>query len=536
MKIVKGNIVDIVNKRIFKGEVHFTNIIQKIVEKDVSEDVYIMPGFVNSHVHIESSMLSPLSFSQYALQHGTVAIVTDPHEIANVCGIDGINFMINDAKQSLLKIFFTVPSCVPATNFETSGAIIDSNVVDNLLQKDDFVALSEMMNFPGVIFDDPEVKAKINYAKNWNKPIDGHAPKLSGNDLIKYISAGITTDHECSSVEEAIEKIKHGMKIQIREGSAAKNFESLYHLIDLYPNSVMLCTDDSHPNDLINGHINQIVSRAFQKGLNYFNVLRAASFNAIKHYRLNVGLLQLNDPADFIICHDMYASNIIDTYINGISFHDVNFSHSLSNSLNRWNPLLLSIDNLIIPKFNFYHVIECLDGELLTNDLIFTYDEIFDSEGHLKQGFDKIIVLNRYVPSSPVVALIKGINLHKGAFGSTVAHDSHNIIIVGHDDDGILEVFNILHRNKGGLAATDGFNNLELALPIAGLMSSDDAVFVSNKYHLLESFVKNELGSNLTSPFMTLSFMSLLVIPELKIGDKGLFNINKLQFVSLGAL
>ncbi len=535
MKIIQGNIVDVVNKRIFKGEIHFREKIERIVEKNVSSNKYIMPGFVNSHVHIESSMLSPYSFSKYALKHGTVAVVTDPHEIANVCGIEGIDFMINNAKETPLKIFFTIPSCVPATTFETSGAVIDSSAVLELIKNYDFVALSEMMNFPGVIYEDKEVWKKIYYAKQYHLPIDGHAPQLSGEGLKKYISAGITTDHECSSIVEAIEKIKLGMKIQIREGSAAKNFDTLASLLDEYSDYVMFCTDDSHPDDLLSGHINTIVHRAFEQNYPYFNVLRAASYNAIKHYQLPVGLLQLYDPADFIVCSDKYASKIIDTYINGESISSYNFFVSVNyKNINVWNEPVLTLDDLQIPKANSYHVIECIDGELLTKDVIVPYNDVFDTTtGVLKPGFDKIVVVNRYKKTKPVVGIIKGINLNSGAFGSTVAHDSHNILIAGHDDESILAAFNKISENKGGLVASNGDLTLSLPLPIGGLMTSDEALVVSTKYSELQSFIKLYLGSTLHSPFMTLSFMSLLVIPELKISDKGLFKINDLSFVSL---
>ncbi len=534
MKILKGNIVDIVNKRIFKGEIHFTTKIHKIVEKNVNEDIYIMPGFVNSHVHIESSMLSPFSFSKYALKYGTVAIVSDPHEIANVCGLDGIQFMIDNAKETPLKIFFTVPSCVPATSFETSGATIDSNIVKNLLSKKHFVALSEMMNFPGVINNDEEVHKKISFAKQFNKPIDGHAPQLNGENLAKYVNAGISTDHECSTIEEAIEKISLGMKIQIREGSAAKNFNSLSPLIDMYPNHIMLCTDDSHPDDLLDGHINKLVKEAFKQKLNYFNTLRASSYNAIKHYNLPVGLLQLNDPADFIICNNKYADIIIDTYINGKPISSYIFQESVNfKYINTWCEPSLTISDLVIPKSSFYRVIECVDGELLTNELIIKYDDIFDKLGQLKYGFDKIVVINKYKREKPSLGLIKNVNLKNGAFGSTVAHDSHNILIAGNDDLSILNVFNKLSENFGGLAASNGEFSLSLPLPIGGLMSNDDGFVIATKYKELQTFVNTFLGSSLNAPFMTLSFMALLVIPDIKISDKGLFKINDLSFYPL---
>jgi len=533
MKTIKGNIVDIVNKKIFKGEIYFTNIIHDIVEKDVEDEIYIMPGFVDSHIHIESSMLTPFEFSKYAIKHGTVAIVTDPHEIANVCGLDGINFMINNAKEAKIKIFFTVPSCVPATNFETSGATINAETVKKLLSKNKFVALSEMMNFPGVINNDEEVIKKIKYANDLKKPIDGHAPQLSGENLKKYIEAGISTDHECSTIEEAIEKIKLGMKIQIRNGSAAKNFDTLAPLIDIYPNSVMLCSDDLHPDDLINGHINLLVNKAFTYNLNYFNVLRAASYNTIKHYNLNVGLLQKNDPADFIVCSDKYANTILKTFINGIEQKNYKTTSVNFNLINNWNNPTLSIEDLKIPKSKYIRVIKCFDGELLTKEIIRKYDEVFEKENQLRQGYDKIVVINRYNNAKPIVGIIEGISLRDGAFGSTVAHDSHNILITGHNDLSILNVFNAIVENKGGLAVSINNYTTSLPLPIGGLISTDDCLVVGKKYKELQTFVTDFLGSALKAPFMTLSFMALLVIPEIKIGDKGIFKINELKFVDL---
>jgi len=535
MNIIKGHIVDVINKRIFKGEVHFTDEIEKIVEKEVDEEQYILPGLVNAHVHIESSMLSPLAFSKYAIKHGTVAVVTDPHEIANVCGEAGLQYMIDNSKYSPLKIYFGVPSCVPATSFETSGAVLDSAVVEKLLASDDYIMLSEMMNFPGVAFDDPEVWAKINAAKKYHKPIDGHAPQLSGDSLRKYVvDAGISTDHECSTLEEAIEKINLGMKIQIREGSAAKNFNTLRHLIDSHPDKIMFCTDDTHPDDLLEGHINTIVKQAWHLNYNYFDVLRAATLNPIEHYGLNVGLLRKGDAADFIVSDSQYLKNIKEVYINGKNALNANFSNNELKNINQWNPTILKKEHLVIKSTEHsLNVIGCIDGELLTHQLTFHYNEIFNLDGSLKYGFDKIVVINRYSEAKPVVGIIKNINLQQGAFGGTIAHDSHNIIICGHDDDDILNVFNVLNDHHGGIATSLNGNHFVLPLPIGGLMTTEDALLVASKYNQLQSFTKEILGSTLKAPFMTLSFMALLVIPELKIGDKGMFNINKFKFVPL---
>ncbi|GAB4446418.1 MAG: adenine deaminase [Bacteroidales bacterium] len=535
MNIIKGNIVDVVNKRIYKGEIHFSNIIEKIIEKEVEENIYILPGLVNAHVHIESSMLSPLAFSKYAIKHGTVAVVTDPHEIANVCGEAGLEYMIENAKYSPLKIYFGVPSCVPATTFETSGAVLDSAAVSKLLASENFIMLSEMMNFPGVIYDDKEVWAKINAAKLLNKPIDGHAPQLTGEPLKKYIAvAGILTDHECSTYEEALEKIKYGMKIQIREGSAAKNFDTLKVLIDSHPDKIMFCTDDSHPDDLLEGHINLIVKKAWHLNYNYFDVLRAATYNPIKHYNLQVGLLQKGDAADFIVSDSKYLKNILNVFINGKEALHAHFSNDEIKNINQWNPTILNKEHLIISSTNnTLNIIGCIDGELLTKHLTFKYEDVFNSDGSLKNGFDKIVVVNRYISATPVVGIIKGVNLNQGAFGGTIAHDSHNIIICGHNDEDIINVFNLLNEYNGGIAISLNDNSMGLPLPIGGLMTSEDALTVATKYNQLQSFAKEILGSTLKAPFMTLSFMALLVIPELKIGDKGMFNITKFDFVPL---
>ncbi len=534
MSIIRGNIVDVVNKRIYKGEIHFTDKIEKIVEKDVSENEYIMPGLVNAHVHIESSMLSPSAFSKYAIKHGTVAVVSDPHEIANVCGISGLNYMLENAQQSPLKIFYGVPSCVPATSFETSGAHLDSKIVEQLLSSNHYTMLSEMMNFPGVVSHDAEVWAKINASKKYNKPIDGHAPQLTGDDLKKYVAAGISTDHECSTLQEAIEKINLGMKIIIREGSAAKNFDTLSPLIEQFPENIMFCTDDSHPDDLLDGHINKILQRAWKLNFNYFNVLRAATLIPIYHYNLPVGLLQANDNADFVVSNNANLDIIQAVYINGKNQINWAYKNDTVSTINSWNPATLSPSDLqISPTNKNIHVISCADGQLLTEDAIIPYASIFDEQQKLKYGYDKIVVINRYHPAKPTVGIIKNVNLRKGAFGGTIAHDSHNIIITGHDDESIISVFHQLCKTHGGIAAVLNDNAMLLPLPIGGLMTDDDAFIVSAKYKQLQTWVREILGSTLNAPFMTLSFMALLVIPELKISDKGLFNILSFNYVPL---
>ncbi len=501
-------------------------------------DGVVLPGLIDSHVHIESSMLTPFMFSTLAVKHGVVGVVTDPHEVSNVLGVEGFNFMLNDARKSFLKIFFGVPSCVPATNFETSGAILSSREIDKLLQKNDVVALSEVMNFPGVLHGDKEVLAKIELAKKYGKRIDGHAPGLIGSDLDKYIQAGITTDHEAYSYDEAVEKIRKGMLIQIREGSAAKNFETLYPLIDEYPDNVMLCTDDSHPDDLQKGYINLLIKRGLKKGLSFVNLYKAAFFNPVKHYGLNVGQLRVGDSADFIVVDNLKDFNILQTYVNGRKVFDVKqqvptFIPPLNDSLNKFNATELKQEDIRVEttggKLN---IIRAFDGELIT-DVI----QIPVQPGEIKQNvvddIIKIVVVNRYdKKAKPVVGFINGFGLKDCAIASTIAHDSHNIIAVGTDDDLLLKAINKLVELKGGIVVADKSGIDFLKLEIAGLMTTSLPDYVAEKYSQLNSRVISN-GAKLKAPFMTLSFMALLVIPKLKIGDKGLFDISKFSFVDL---
>ncbi|MBI5218203.1 MAG: adenine deaminase [Bacteroidia bacterium] len=541
MNIIFGKIVDVQNRRIFNGEILYENgFIAEVREMDKVYENYIMPGLIDSHVHIESSMLTPQQFGKLIVSRGTVATISDPHEIANVLGLYGINYMIDNAKLSPLKFFFGVPSCVPATSFETSGFIVNSSDVADFLSRKEIIGLSEMMNYHGVILNDPEVFSKLNAAREFKKPVDGHAPQVTGKELKKYIDSGITTDHECSSLDEAIEKIKSGMKIQIREGSAAKNFESLFKLIDQYPDQIMLCTDDSHPEDIIReGHIDKIIKAGIAKGIDIFNLLKTATINPVKHYNLNVGLLQAGDPADFIVVDNLNDFNVLQTYINGIKLFDKGKLHFKL----RGNPIeinnfkrtsVLSSDLKIKALSNNIRVIVVEDGELLTKSNIYPATI---ANGYAVQDINndilKIVVLNRYDDESkPASGFIKNIGLKRGAIGTSIAHDSHNLIVTGTNDIDIINCFNILIENKGGLAACCGSESMSLPLEVAGLMSNKDGIAVAEKYNLLKQKA-HEYGSNLKAPFMTLSFMSLLVIPELKLGDKGLFDVKKFEYTSL---
>jgi len=537
---VSGNIVDVVSKSIFKGELHIVNgSIKSVNLKDDVDDVYILPGLIDSHIHVESSMLIPSEFAKIAVKFGTVATVSDPHEIANVLGIEGVEFMINNGKEVPLKFHFGAPSCVPATSFETSGYSIGAEGVKYLLEKSDIYYLSEMMNFPGVIFNDDEVMGKIEIAKKLGKPIDGHAPGLIGDDLDKYANAGITTDHECFTKEEAVEKLKRGIKVQIREGSAAKNFESLYQLVDEYPDMVMLCSDDLHPDDLVTGHIDKLIRRGLDKGLDIFNLLRAVTINPVNHYNLSVGLLQKGDKADFIVIDDFNNFSILKTYIDGVLVAEKGKSFVSYNNdivLNNFTCSFINEKQIEVngSKGDKIKVIEALDGELITNKLI---EEATISDGLIipnkERDILKIVVVNRYIDRKPIVGFIKGFGITNGAIASSIAHDSHNIIAVGNSDSEIVVAINSIIKSKGGISVCSNSVDCQiLPLDIAGIMTSMDSNIVAKKYNQLTKMAR-KLGSKLNSPFMTLSFMALLVIPNLKIGDKGLFDGDKFSFTEL---
>ena len=539
--ILKGQIVDIQNKRIFKGEITIENgKIASTVEKQHDEENYLLPGFVDSHIHIESSMLVPSEFARLAVKHGTVATVSDPHEIANVLGIEGVAFMIENGKQVPFKFNFGAPSCVPATTFESAGAIINSNGIKTLLANPDIKYLAEMMNYPGVIYDDSEVWEKIKWAKHFNKPIDGHAPSVRDNNLTKYISAGISTDHECVSYAEALEKLEKGMKILIREGSAAKNFDALIDLLPEYFEKMMFCSDDKHPDDLILGHINELCARAVSKGINVFKVLQVACVNPLKHYNLDVGLLQQGDAADFIVVEDLKNFKTLQTYVDGqLVFSE---EKSLINSVsfdnpNHFNCKKKTIDEFrIVSRSSKISVIEAIDGQLITNKLV--ADSKIE-KGCLVSDIDndilKIAVVNRYTNEKPAVAFIKGFGLDTGAIASSVGHDSHNIIAVGTSDKALCDAVNLIIENKGGICAINDSEEKIVPLPVAGIMSDKDGATVGKNYAELDAFAKS-LRCSLKSPFMTLSFMALLVIPSLKLSDKGLFDGNTFEFTSLNVL
>jgi adenine deaminase len=535
---VKGNIVDILNKRIFKGEVCVENgQISAIREVNHEVENYILPGFVDAHIHIESSMVVPSEFAKIAVLHGTVATVSDPHEIANVLGVQGVYFMIENGKKVPLKFNFGAPSCVPATSFESAGAVINADDIKLMMENPDINYLAEMMNYPGVLLDDEEVLQKIEHAKNNNKPIDGHAPGLRGDDVTKYIAAGISTDHECFRYDEALEKLQKGMKILIREGSAAKNFEALIDLLPEHYNNMMFCSDDKHPDDLLLGHINQLCERAVAKGMDIFKVLQAACVNPVKHYNLEVGLLQVGDPADFILVDNLKEFNVLETYINGelVAKNGKSFVKSVPfEVLNNFNTDIKKVaDFRLASSSKKIRVIEALDGELVTNQIA-ADSLIVDGNLVSNTATDvlKMTVVNRYKNETPSIAFIKNFGIKEGAIASSVGHDSHNIIAIGVSDEAICKAVNLIIENKGGVCAVTKTTEKVVALPVAGIMSDQPAEIIGNAYAALDAMAK-EMGSTLRAPYMSLSFMALLVIPSLKLSDKGLFDGNTFKFTSL---
>ena len=533
---IQANLVDIHQKRIYPAEICVENgKIVSIKEIDSAPEQYILPGFIDAHVHVESSMLIPSEFARAAVVHGTIATISDPHEIANVMGIAGVEYMLDNADKVTFHFFFGAPSCVPATSFETAGAIINSSDIEKLMARPEIIYLAEMMNFPGVINKDEEVLKKLQAAKKHNKPIDGHAPGLMGEVMKDYFSAGITTDHECYMYEEALEKLKFGVKVMIREGSAAKNFETLIPLLKEYPEQIMFCSDDKHPDGLLVGHINLLVKRAITKGHDLFDVLRAASYNVIKHYNLPVGMLRVGESADFILTDNLTDFNVLSTYIKGECVAQNGKSHINrveAGVINNFNcSKKSSHDFKLKAQSKTIRVIEAIDGQLITNEGTYpTHNVNGFIESNTNDDVLKIVVVNRYADAPVAIAFVKNIGLKHGAIASCVAHDCHNIVAVGTNDDDLCHAVNLIIENKGGISLAHANNKQVLPLPVAGIMTTEDINVVAHKYTTIDKAAK-QLGSTLQAPFMTLSFLALLVIPHLKLSDKGLFNGNIFEFV-----
>jgi adenine deaminase len=534
---LQSNLVDVHQRLVFPAEITIAQGKIEGIRRIETARGFILPGFVDSHIHIESSMLLPSEFARVAVIHGTVATVSDPHEIANVCGMAGIELMLRNAAQTGFKFCFGAPSCVPATGFETAGATLDSKQVLQLLEDPRIGYLSEVMNFPGVLNGDPEVIAKIEAAKKMGKPIDGHAPGLRGDDAVNYIRAGITTDHECYSKPEALEKIAAGCKIAIREGSAARNFAALQTLIDEFPADCMFCSDDKHPDELLMGHIDRLVARAIGEGRELMNVLQVACVNPVNHYGLDVGLLRVGDPADFILVEDLVGFKVLETYLDGVLVAkdgDCRMPAVESESINRFDAGPIKQPQLQIKAASErIRVIKAIDGQLVTQSSV--------EDCKIDRGFAvsdtardilKIAVVNRYADVEPALGFVSGFGLKTGAFASSVAHDSHNVIAIGTNDLDLQAAINAVIEQRGGLVVVDEGEQLVLPLAVAGLISMESCEAVASRYSLLDRKVK-QLGSQLRAPFMTLSFMALLVIPSLKISDRGLFDGSDFEFVSL---
>ena len=538
---VSGKFVDINQQKIYPAEITVEDgkisAIREIANVPATTH-YILPGFIDSHVHIESSMLVPSEFARLAVVHGTVATVSDPHEIANVCGMEGVEYMIENGNTVPFKFYFGAPSCVPATIFETAGASLDASDVKRLLQRDEIKYLSEMMNFPGVLNEDDEVMKKIAAAHQVLKPVDGHAPGLTGDAAKQYIAAGITTDHECFTYEEALGKLQNGMKIIIREGSAAKNFEALIDLLNDFPNQVMFCSDDKHPDSLVAGHINQLCARAVAKGIDVFKVLKAACVNPVEHYNLDAGLLRVSDPADLVIVEDLESFKVVSTFIDGqlVAENGVtNIQSQATAVINNFQCSKKEAGDFAYPASSGIPAwaIEALDGQLITNKIKFSArienQNIISDPGN---DILKMVVVNRYKDAPVAKAFIKNFGLKEGALASSVAHDSHNIVAVGVDDESICNAVNMIIAHKGGVACIKNDASLIVPLPVAGLMSNDDGYKVAKQYSMIDQAAK-DAGCTLSSPFMTLSFMALLVIPHLKLSDMGLFDGDRFDLLNV---
>jgi len=565
MLTIKGRFADIVRQEIYPAEIiiHEGKIMSVTPLESAAGLPYILPGFIDAHVHIESSLLIPSEFARLAVVHGTIATVSDPHEIANVCGLPGVQFMLSNGGMVPFHFCFGAPSCVPATNFETAGARLDAAEVTALLQLDAIKYLSEMMNFPGVLHQDPEVMAKIAAAHRLGKPVDGHAPGLRGQAARQYIEAGISTDHECFTAEEAREKLAYGMKILIREGSAARNFDALIGLLEDHPDQMMFCSDDKHPDSLVAGHIDRLCARAVASGIDVFKVLKAACLNPVLHYKLDTGLVRPGDPANLILVEDLVTFKVRQTYIRGQLVAENGktriASLPLANPINQFKcqPKSPTDFTYHLDKWGEQenveqvYVIGALDGQLITDKLTVPLKELPVTDGLLQSQPEKdilkIVVVNRYQPAPVAKSFIRGFGLRRGALASSVAHDSHNIVAIGVDDESICKAINLVIAEKGGLSCVDPASGgsaaatasrsasgapkeLVLPLPVAGLMSTEDGYAVAEAYTAIDAMAKG-MGSTLAAPFMTLSFMALLVIPHLKLGDLGLFDGDRFALV-----
>ncbi len=536
MQTILAQLIDLHRREIYPAQIGIAEgKISHITRAESAPPVYAMPGFVDAHIHIESSMLVPSEFARVAVQHGTVATVSDPHEIVNVLGVNGVRYMVSNGRQTPFKFFFGASPCVPATIFETAGAVLKASDIEELFQNDNLPYLAEVMNYPGVIHSDPELMAKIALAHKFGKPLDGHAPGLRGEGLRHYVAAGITTDHECFGLEEALEKIALGMKILIREGSAAKNFDALHPILGTHPQQAMFCSDDKHPDELLLGHINLLAVRAIDLGYDVFDVLRCACVNPVLHYGLPVGLLRPGDPADFILVDDPKRLRVLQTYINGEKVYEQGQNYIASvliTTPNRFEATPKSAEDFAVAaRSGPVPVIQALDGQIITGR---THAVLLCHNGQIwadpERDILKIAVVCRYTEQPVAVAFVQGFGLRQAAIASSVAHDSHNIVVVGDSEQFMAQAVNLIIEKRGGISLASRAENMVLPLPVAGIMSDRPATEVGALYAAIDQAAKAH-GSTLRAPFMTLSFMALPVIPELKITDRGLFDVSNFSFV-----
>lgn len=538
MKTIEGNLVDVFEEKIFPAIVKIKeDKIYEIKKTNKEYERFILPSLIDAHIHIESSMLTPSRFSEVVSIHGTTSVISDPHEIANVLGIDGIKYMIKEAEASNVKIFYTAPSCVPATKFETSGAILGIKEIEKLMRLEKIVGLGEVMNFPGVINGDKEIMKKIEIAKKYNKPIDGHCPGLSGKKLKKYISAGISTDHECTSLKEAEEKLKLGMKIMIREGSSAKNMEDLIEIAK-ENDECFLVSDDKHLEDLIKGHVNFLLKRAVELGVDPIKAIKMVSLNPALHYKLPVGLLRIGDPADIVVVNDLKNFNVIENWIDGKLIarkgkllRRCKKKIKIKNSfrLKKIEPKRFEIKTNKKENIKI-RVIKVIENQIITKSETVILKKL---SSDIKKDILKIAVVERYGHNRIGIGFVKGFCLKAGAIASSIAHDSHNIIVVGTNDKDMSYAVNYIRKIRGGIAVVKNKKIIgKIELPVAGLMSNKSSGYVIKKLKDIHEKIR-KLGCNLKSPLMHLSFLALLVIPELKISDYGLFDVNRFEFVDL---
>lgn len=555
MNSIKGHIVDVIRREIIDGELIIDG--DRIVEvkpypQPLSEGVgdfpYILPGFIDSHVHIESSMMVPRKFARIAVIHGTIGVVADPHEIGNVLGVEGVNYMIRSGREAQFNFCFGAPSCVPAVGgeIETSGAVISADDIEKLMARDDIGFLAEMMNYPGVLAGDKEVMRKIDAARRNGKPVDGHAPGLTGKQREQYAAAGITTDHECSTFEEGRSCIKVGMKVIIREGSAAKDYQMLSPLIAESPDMVLFCTDDCHPDDFVRGHINKIVKRALADGYDLWDILQVACVNPQRHYNLNWGLLQPGDPATFIMVDRLNPHFRVEkTVFRGKEVF--NYNASLPTDLSEKedeeiytifpnhfvaSPITTDDISLDLHTGDTVHVIHASDGSLLTghDEVALTSYPLFDSH-YPWSDLQKIVVYNRYKPGAkPIVGLVRGFGIHKGAIAGSVAHDCHNIVAIGSNDEYLVRAINRVVEMRGGQVVVNSEEMLDIPLPIAGLMGPLNGHEIAFRTMLLHEMV-HKIGCPMKSPFITMAFMALPVIPDIKITDSHLMDTKNMKII-----